>query len=88
VSNAALARSLAAGSGAPLPSNAHGALRALDAQAADVRVHTGPAADARLAARPGALAVTEGSDIHVGSAAPSLDSAGGRLLLAHEASSR
>ena len=86
VSNAAVARAAAGtGMGAGLPSNAHGALRALGAQAADVRVHTGPAADARLARRPGALAMTEGSDIHVGSSAPALDSPGGRLLLAHEA---
>ena len=88
VSNAAVARAAAAGGsglGLGLPSNAHGALRALGAQAANVRLHTGAAADARLAARPGALAVTEGTDIHVGSGAPALDSPGGRLLLAHEA---
>jgi len=86
VSNAAVARAAAgSGLGAGLPSNAHGAIRALGAQASHVRLHTGAGADARLAGRPGALAVTEGTDIHIGSSAPALDSPGGQLLLAHEA---
>ena len=71
--------------GAPLPPSASAASALLGGAAAEVRVHQGPAADAKLSARPGALAVTEGSDIHVATAAPALDSPSGRLLLAHEA---
>jgi Heterokaryon incompatibility protein Het-C/Domain of unknown function (DUF4157) len=85
MSNAAIARAAAAGIGAPLPSNAHGALRALGAQAGGVRLHTGAAADAKLAGRPDALAATEGTDIFLGRSAPALDTPGGELLLAHEA---
>ena len=57
----------------------------LGSTASDVRVHQGAAADAKLAGRDGAVAVTEGTDIHVGSAAPALDSPAGGLLIAHEA---
>jgi hypothetical protein len=77
--NAAIARAV----GQPLPPGP--AARVLGPLAPRVRLHTGPAADARLASRPDALAVTEGTDIHLGSAAPAPDSRGGRLLLAHEA---
>jgi Heterokaryon incompatibility protein Het-C/Domain of unknown function (DUF4157) len=62
-----------------------GAASLLGPLASDVRVHRGPPSDARLADRPDALAVTEGTDIHVASRAPALDSPSGRLLLAHEA---
>jgi hypothetical protein len=83
-SNAAIARAAAAGSFTTgVPSNAHAALRALGAQASSVRLH--PGADAALAHRPGALAMTAGTDIHLSSAAPALDTPGGELLLAHEA---
>jgi hypothetical protein len=78
-------RSAAAAAGSPLPPSASAASALLGGAAAEVRVHQGPAADAKLSARPGALAVTEGSDIHVATAAPALDSPSGRLLLAHEA---
>ena len=57
----------------------------LGSAAAVVRLHRGPDADQRLAARPDALAVTEGTDIHLSAKAPPLESASGRLLLAHEA---
>ena len=88
MSNAAVARAAAgpgSGLGTSLPSNAHAALRALGAQAAAVRLHTGSAADAKLAMKPSALAVTEHTDIYLGRDAPALDTRGGELLLAHEA---
>jgi len=88
MSNAAVARAAAgpgSGLGTNLPSNAHAALRALGAQAAAVRLHTGSAADAKLAMKPSALAVTEHTDIYLGRDAPALDTRGGELLLAHEA---
>ena len=50
-----------------------------------MRLHTGAAADAKLAGRPDALAATEGTDIFLGRSAPALDSPAGMLLLAHEA---
>ena len=77
--------SAAARTGAPLPSSASAASSMLGSTAADVRVHHGAAADAKLSSRPGALAVTEGTDIHVGSDAPALDTPPGQLLIAHEA---
>jgi hypothetical protein len=78
----ALMRARSAATGSPLPPSASAASALLGGAAAEVRVHQGPAADAKLSARPGALAVTEGSDIHVATAAPAPS---GRLLLAHEA---
>src|SRR4051794_3785474 len=80
----ALMRQRAAG-GSPLPPSASAASALLGEAAGEVRVHSGPAADAKLSARPGALAVTEGSDIHVATSAPPHESPSGRLLLAHEA---
>lgn len=82
--NAAVSALMRSG-GAPLPPGASAASALLGGAASDVRVHRGPAADAQLASRPGALAVTEGSDIHLAASAPPLESPAGRLLLAHEA---
>ncbi len=67
-----------------LPSSAEAAHRTLGGAASNVRIHTGASADSALAARPDAMAVTLRNDIFVGRNAPSLDSPGGRLLLAHE----
>ena len=78
-------RNGAASAGSPIPPSASAAAALLGDAAADVRVHTGPRADAKLSARPGALAVAEGSDIHVATSALPLESPSGRLLLAHEA---
>jgi len=83
--NAATSRLLRGRGGSPLPAGASAAAALLGPLAPEVRIHRGPDADARLDERPSALAVTEGADIHVAARAPALDSAGGRLLIAHEA---
>jgi hypothetical protein len=83
--NAAVSRLVGGRAGAGLPAGNAAAATLLGPLVPEVRVHQGAAADARLAAHPGALAVTEGTDIHLSSQAPALDSPSGRMLMAHEA---
>lgn len=80
--NAAVSRLVAPRSGAGLPPGATAARNLLGPRAAEVRIHAGPEA---AAAAGGALAMTDGHDIHLGAQAPEPESPGGRLLLAHEA---
>jgi Heterokaryon incompatibility protein Het-C/Domain of unknown function (DUF4157) len=80
-----LLRAQSGSAGVPLPPSAAAAASVLGPAAPEVRLHRGAEASRRLAKRPDALAVTEGTDIHLAAHAPPLESAGGRLLLAHEA---